>query len=164
MLKVILIVMSLLSFKSRANEYKILTEFNLVTDHTEAQYRRNSEMIDYNEDNELISIGLAINDVSIGYSKFNNSFYNPSEIWTIDYKLISVWDFDFILGTGVVKGYTKYELASFLFINDDWAMMGFTTIRYAPDFLTYKGIYVNPKIRLMGINVILFNLEVGYYF
>lgn len=144
--------------------WTILTEFNLYTDHSDADFTDEvGRLFDYNEDNELYAIGFKKGTMTYGYSYFDNSYYDMSHMLSIEHDLVKLGDFDFQVGLGFVTGYEYDIMNGGLFIGDV-LLAPIVGIKYEPEFLNFKGVQFAPKIRSMGFHAYMFNLEINYQF
>ncbi len=144
------------------NDMKIISEINLATEHSDGTYTdENNVLHDYNEDNELYSIGLKVGTITFGYSYFDNSYFDYSNMISVEHDLINKYDFTLQVGLSLITGY-KYEIMQSDWFVGDILVAPLFTFKYSPEFLRYKNLQLSPKIRLMGIDAYMFNLEFSY--
>lgn len=152
------------SFRLDMDDISIGTELNLYTDHSDATYiSKYGIKTDYNEDNDLRSIAIKSGTMTLGYSSFYNSYFEDSEMFSIEHDLLSFYDFGLQVGIGLSNGYNPDVLQSNSFVGD-WMVVPLLALKYSPNFLEYKGLQVSPKIRTMGFHAYMFNIEATYTF
>ncbi|MBM25345.1 MAG: hypothetical protein CL760_06580 [Chloroflexi bacterium] len=143
-------------------DWRILTEFNLYTDHSDSGFTDEvGTPFDYNEDNELYAIGFKKGTMTYGYSYFKNSYYDMSHMLSMEHDFGETGDFDFQIGLGVVTGY-KYDIMNGGLFIGDVLLAPLMGIKYEPKFLKFNDIQFAPKIRAMGFQAYMFNLEINY--
>lgn len=143
----------------------LLTEFNFYTNHSDSTYTDEiGQVHTYNEDNELYSFAVRSGTITLGYSRFDNSYFDMSNMISLEHDWIQAYDFTFQVGIGFVDGYKEDIMDGGFFINDDWMIAPFFSLRYSPSFLEYKGFQVSPKIRMMGLDAYMANIEFSYSF
>lgn len=144
------------------SDMKIISEINLATEHSDGTYTDENHVLhDYNEDNELYSLGLKVGTITFGYSYFDNSYFDYSNMISVEHDLINKYDFTLQIGLSLITGY-KYEIMQSDWFVGDILVAPLFTFKYSPEFLRYKNLQLSPKIRLMGIDAYMFNLEFAY--
>lgn len=152
------------SFSLDSEKMTILIEANLYTDHSDATYVNEiGHLTEYNEDNNVKGIGIKSGTITLGFSKFDNSYFEKSKMVTLEHDLISIYDFEVQVGLGLTSGYNENILVSDLYVGD-LLFVPLVTLQYSPSLLEYNGFQVSPKIRSMGFHAYMFNVELGYSF
>lgn len=143
----------------------VLTEFNFYTNHSDSTYTDEIGRVHtYNEDNELYSLAVRSGTMTLGYSRFDNSYFDMSNMISLEHDWIQAYDFTLQVGVGLVDGYKEEIMNGGFFINDDWMIAPLFALKYSPSFLEYKGFQVSPKIRMMGLDAYMANIEFSYSF
>lgn len=146
-------------------DISLLTEINFGSKHTDSGY--NDELGRghvYNNDHDLVSIGVRYNEMTLGYSQFSNSYYNESKMVSLEYTF-SAGDFpiELDLGVAVIDGY-KSEIVrkEEFFFGDDYMIAPLATLSLRTSHLDFAGLSFSPKVRMMGFSAFMINLEIGY--
>lgn len=149
-----------------AGAFSVVTEINLSTNHSDDGFT-DEFGVDrrYNEDNELKSFGLRKGNWVFGYSTFDNSYFDQSEMISLERDALYIGSVDISIGVALVNGYKKEIIRDHtFFISDDlmWAPM--VSFVYRPDWLSFKGLSAAPKFRMMGLDSYMVNMELAYSF
>lgn len=152
-------------FQSFMKDVEIMTEVNLFTVHTDAgYYNKNGDHEDYNEDNELYSLGVRYNGYTLGFSVFDNSYGSDSEMYSFEYDLFKDNDMAIQIGLALVTGYDEEIVTKGIFLSNGDMIAPLVAVKYTPEFLRYNGFQLAPKVRLMGLDAFMLNLELSYKF
>ena len=117
--------------------------------------------IDYNETNNVISVGLRCNDFTLGFTSFENSYYKQSYMLSLEYNIYSIKDIYLDLGISAINGYDKRYIYNELFINDNILIAPMAAVSYKPELLKFDTVSISPKIRFIGTAVTL-NVEFSF--
>ncbi len=142
-----------------------LTEVNFGSKHTDKGYRDEAGRGHiYNDEHDLLSVGVRWGEYTLGVSQFKNSYYDSSTMLSLEYTL-SMGDLpvDLDLGVGLVDGY-KPEIVrqDEYFIGDDYMVAPLAALALRSDYLEFAGVTFSPKVRMMGVTAFMLNLEIGY--
>ncbi len=145
--------------------WSISTEINLITDHSDGTYNDiNGVAHAYNESNNLVSLGISKGGWSLGVSTFENSYFERSNMISIERELWNFGGVGLVGGVGVVTGYDVNILRDDTFFFGDTLVTPLLGVEYHSSHLSLGEFGVVPKIRMMGLDTYMLNVELTYNF
>lgn len=142
------------------SDYQLVTEFNLLTEHSDSGYvDKDNIQRDYNENNDLYTLGIRSGTWTFAVGTFDNSYDDRTYFISGEHNFADWYDFEFNIGLGVFDGYDKDIIDSNLFIGDIFVAPLFS-IAYKPEILNWGIVQIAPKFRVLGLETYALNVEI----